>query len=111
MKKILFMAFTFMLAVALFAFTVAGKNEPKTDLEYYWYEVTYVGNSPRIVSQSYLSHSTLNEAIGEGYGCDGEDRPCKAGFIDELEFPGGVPKTTGTEGDVAHEFMEVDPTR
>jgi hypothetical protein len=108
MKKNLFIAGSFILAIALFAFTTATAGKTKSpDPEFYWYTVTYDGSTPMIEYQS-PDHLTVAEAEPL-FDCGSTERVCKAGFASPLTFNGTEPILEVTEG--IENFYEVDPLK
>ncbi len=109
MKKNFFIGFSLLLAVALFAFTTLSKESGKSpDPEFYWYTVTYDGNSAMIEYQSPSGPLTVLEATLP-LECPGEGRVCRAGFSEPLSFQGTDPITENTDGD--EQFEETDPNK
>jgi hypothetical protein len=101
MKKLLFIAFSFVLAVGLFAFTVHdSKPGKKLDQQFHWYYVTYDGSTPQIEPQEPIDYLSIDDADNLDFSCGGSYRVCKAGYVLELSFPGNVPITADTDGDL-----------
>jgi hypothetical protein len=111
MKKVFFVAFSVMLAVVLFAFTSSQKQSSGTpDPQYYWYEVSYDGSTPKIEEQSPMSHNSTIAQVSFLYDCPGDDRVCKAGFLEPLTFVEGNPIYDNTDGDENANFKEANPS-
>ena len=105
MKKSFLIAFSLLVAVAVFAFTTAanGKRVKNPDPELYWYVVTYDGNTPMIEYQVPEGPIT----IGQVNNCSGSGRLCKSGFLEELEFnQDNDPILTDVEG---YQHLEKNP--